>query len=385
MLPNTNLSLPEGNPTNLPPSLDLLAGGLPLPDTSYSGFKLVGNRRFLAWYTNPYQDRDHEWFSEKAIDTDIMRMQQAGAYPELWFCHTSALKFGQCDAVFKTGRFAIATGTLDNTSYADALAEYATANGFKLSHGFTYDPSQFWDNTYHQYNTFEVSVLPSDAAANPFTFFANPESTILGEKTMAPTLTPELERHIKQALAPTGVTLEQLMQAGTTASKTLDKTVSYKASPLEDALLETEAPEAEAPAMEMEVETPSAPLPTDPAQMRAFLKSMGDMMKMVTDMKTMMDKAFATSADKAAPPAPKEEVVAKEEVMATEEQKAIHLLIQEVKALKEAQSSKAQSVQTYNILDALTDFNTQGQKQTANTGAFDPDWFTNNVVRGGQV
>lgn len=40
-----------------------------------------------------------------------------------------------------------------------------------MSHGFTYDPGQKSDHTFHQFNTFELSVLPAKAAANPYTAF----------------------------------------------------------------------------------------------------------------------------------------------------------------------------------------------------------------------
>ena len=41
-----------------------------------------------------------------------------------------------------------------------------------MSHGFTYDPGQKSDGVFHQFNTFEISVLPAKAAANPYTQFS---------------------------------------------------------------------------------------------------------------------------------------------------------------------------------------------------------------------
>jgi hypothetical protein len=52
-----------------------------------------------------------------------------------------------------------------------------------MSHGFTYDPGQKRDKTYYQFNTFELSVLPAKAAANPYTAFTEVfEMEMDGEK-----------------------------------------------------------------------------------------------------------------------------------------------------------------------------------------------------------
>lgn len=132
--------------------------------------KWMGNH-FIAAYTNPYQDRDHEWFAEKAIDEDIRRMQTTGEYPPLWFYHIPNLAIGQVDNVQKMGRFAVALGHVFTDPLSQALKAHIQSHDYRLSHGFTYDPLNYRHNTYHNYQTFEISALPADRASNPFTAF----------------------------------------------------------------------------------------------------------------------------------------------------------------------------------------------------------------------
>lgn len=139
------------------------------------GFKVYqqpdGRLRFVGWYSNAYQDRDGEWFPTKAIEQDVERMNSQADYPELWFYHMQGAKMGKADAAAMIGRFAVVTGLVDETEDAKALAEFATSQGYRMSHGFWYDAMQFVDGAYNSYQTFEVSVLPANAAANPLTAF----------------------------------------------------------------------------------------------------------------------------------------------------------------------------------------------------------------------
>lgn len=203
----------------------------PLFDTP-SGFKVVGDNTWIAWYTNPYQDRDGEWFAEKALDADIAFMHETGDYPELWRYHIGTPKsnpvtrHGKAFAVTKAGRFVIAFGEFDKTPLADAFKAYYKEHPEQaLSHGFYYDPEQKINRVYHKFHTFEISTLPPDVAANPFTSFG----IKTGEKEM-PAANEKAISDLKAALKDRlpEAQLNELLTMAAAKSAELDQHVSYK-------------------------------------------------------------------------------------------------------------------------------------------------------------
>jgi hypothetical protein len=139
-----------------------------------SGFKAIGNSWF-AWWSNNFEDHDGEYFSEKAIDEYVRRVDVGAVpFPQLWLWHTPGTKHGKAEWVGRIGHFAVAAGSFEDTPAGKAAqAHYAKAGGdYGMSHGFTYDPGQKCDGVYNQFNTFEISVLPAKAAANPYTAFS---------------------------------------------------------------------------------------------------------------------------------------------------------------------------------------------------------------------
>jgi hypothetical protein len=151
----------------------LMGDGKPELKTA-SGFKALGNAWF-AWWSNNFEDHDGEYFSEKAIDEYVRRVDVGAVpFPELWLWHTPGTKHGRAEWVGRVGHFAVAAGSFDETPAGQAAkAHYAKASGdYGMSHGFTYDPGQKRDGVYEQFNTFEISVLPAKAAANPYTAFS---------------------------------------------------------------------------------------------------------------------------------------------------------------------------------------------------------------------
>lgn len=343
---------------------------IPLDFYLESGFKALPDNRFIAWYTNPYQDKDNEWFAEKAIDEDIALMQKSATYPELWFYHVEGTKFGNCETVFKAGRFAVALGKFDNTPQAQAFKDFAIENDFKLSHGFSYDPAQFTGNTYHKFHTFEISVLPQDSAANPFTFFAMPND-IGGNKTMD--ISPQQKAVIEQALKGTGLTYEHIVQTSQKATSALDGKVSYKATPEEIIAQDVGTPEPP----EVEIEAPM----DDMGQLKAMLAKLSEKMDALSGIKELLDKAFAPKEEpqKAAiSPNPADMASEQEKEM----MKALKSLSQKVVDL-EAQLSNKQ--QAFNLYEAVNDFGNFGQKNNAAVpGQFDAAWFTKQAIGGGE-
>lgn len=153
------------------------------PDPQIGGFKAYGNR-WIGWWTNNFRDREGEFFSEKAIDDYVARVDMGLVpYPDLWHWHVPGTKHGKADWLGRIGHLVVASGTFDDTPLGRAAqASYAKGERYSMSHGFTYDKRFKRDSVYHQFNTFELTTLPRPVAANAFTDFE-------GVKSM--TLTPE--------------------------------------------------------------------------------------------------------------------------------------------------------------------------------------------------
>lgn len=181
-----------------------------------SGFKLLNEDTFIAWYTNPYQDRDREWFAEKALENDVSYMWQSGDLPTLRFWHIKGADFGDVKAVTKAGRFVVGIGKIRPDTASKALAQYAVDHGYKLSHGFYYDPAKKIDNVYHEFHTFEISVLDAKSASNPHTFFAVEKGAKMFE------IPDAAKQALEDALKNTGTSLENILKEGVDATKAAD-------------------------------------------------------------------------------------------------------------------------------------------------------------------
>lgn len=139
-----------------------------------TSFKVVGNH-FLAVWSNNFKDRDGEIFPQKAIDAYVARVD-AGVVkpPELWVWHVGkAVSVGQADWVATRGHFTVAAGEFSDTPAAQAARDfYAQSKNAKdtsVSHGFVFPADQFDGKHYHEFNTFEISLLPRGAEANLYT------------------------------------------------------------------------------------------------------------------------------------------------------------------------------------------------------------------------
>lgn len=159
-----------------------------------TGLKVAGNRWMITW-SNNFQDRDGEWFSEKAMDRYVARVD-AGIVPppvlQVWHAGEQT-RIGKAQIVGRHGHFMIASGEFDDTPQGRAAkAYYSNPRRMKataVSHGFKYEPARFIDKVYHEFNTFEISLLPRGKEANPFT-------SLEGVKDMA--LTDEKVQYLKE-------------------------------------------------------------------------------------------------------------------------------------------------------------------------------------------
>ena len=161
-----------------------------------SGFKVYnvnGSARWLAWWTNNFEDRDKEIFSAKAIDDYIARVD-AGVIdmPELWFWHIPGTRHGQADWMARIDHMAVAAGTFDDSPRGKAAQRHYAKQRkpYGVSHGFLFPASALKDGVYSSFNTFEISPLPIQEAANPYTAFSI-------EKVKEMALTTEKVRALK--------------------------------------------------------------------------------------------------------------------------------------------------------------------------------------------
>lgn len=162
-------------------------------DDELTEFKVVGNSFLITW-SNNFKDRDDEIFTEKAIDRYVARVDVGIVpSPEVWVWHVGkAVRIGQASIVARHGHFTFAAGEFDSDAKAQRARDYyakpANAKKTSVSHGFTFRKDKFDGQHYHEFNTFEISLLPRGKEANRFT-------TLEGVKDMA--VTPEKLKYLE--------------------------------------------------------------------------------------------------------------------------------------------------------------------------------------------
>lgn len=339
-------------------------------DTKAVGIKWLDNNRFIAVYTNAYEDRDGEWFAEKGIEADLARMQATNDYPQLWFYHIPNSQFGQVDAAFKVGRFAVALGYVFPDAISQSLKAYAEAEGYTLSHGFSFAPEAYHNRTYHDFSTFEISPLPADKASNPYTqFLAVPSSIGDTMATKQIRINPLALEALHKAL---GEDNTKLFLAGLVSqSKTLDSTTAHKATDeAKEAVieLETEAEEA-------------APEGGPPDMMKAFderLRAMEDKMGMaLEDLKGLFEKRYGMDKKEADANAAIKMVGATGPAQFTPEQLAMKAMQDDVAAMKAQLQERAKSIQDTNVAALIADYVNHSEDNTkqVQSAEFDPNVF----------
>lgn len=167
-------------------------------DDLTGGFKVFkdasGADRWVAWYSNNFEDRDAEFFSEKGIDAFVERLDMGVVpMPELWTWHEPGTRYGVADWVDRIGHFAVASGTYDDTEAGRTGKAYdkAHAGEYGVSHGFLFTQKgvhyEDGKRVFDEFNTFEITTLPKKSyAANPLAAFAVDGDLGIEEKAMKP-------------------------------------------------------------------------------------------------------------------------------------------------------------------------------------------------------
>lgn len=138
------------------------------------GFKIQKNT-WIAVFSNQFEDKDKEFFPEKAIDDYVFRVDSGIVpLPKLVVWHeVKSTEIGAADWVARIGSFLVAAGKFHEDARSQRAKAYYQRNllNTKHSHGFFYEVAQFKDRAYWQFNTFEISLLPKGVEANPYTTF----------------------------------------------------------------------------------------------------------------------------------------------------------------------------------------------------------------------
>lgn len=162
---------------------DVLPKPSPRPNELGMGFTVYkdasGNRRWLAIYSNNFEDREGEIFSEKGFDRYVARLDTGVVpMPRLRAWHVPGSEYGTADWVDRIGHFFVASGTYDDSDAGRAGAAYDEKHWkeYGVSHGLLYRASYKQvvggRAVYTDWNTFEISPLPYRRAANDLTAFA---------------------------------------------------------------------------------------------------------------------------------------------------------------------------------------------------------------------
>jgi len=213
--------------------------GLSDPASGFtSGFKAFGpdNQYWAAFFTNNAQDRDGEWFSEKAHDKAIARLDSGAIpMPKLDYWHTKAYH-GEAFWVGRVGHVVMAVGEFWPDEFSQAMKEYyvnSAPDDDLVSFGYFYPRSARVEHVYHDYAPFEISPLPSEVASNEWTGFASLEE--FKEMTTDAQKRKELERRLGPALA------KQLLATAGAKSRALDQIeTSFKELDTEESDLATD-------------------------------------------------------------------------------------------------------------------------------------------------
>ena len=150
------------------------------------GFKASGNYWYARW-SNSFQDRDGEWFAEKAHEAFVERVKSGvSEMPELWVEHIPGTRIGQAKVVGGIGHFMIAAGTFDDTPLGRAAKAYYAKHAVKgVSHGFYFDPAHYVDKVFGYYDTFEISPLRRKTPSNAWTTFDKVREMKLTDKDLS--------------------------------------------------------------------------------------------------------------------------------------------------------------------------------------------------------
>ena len=193
-----------------------------------------GNWRWMTLTSNIWRDRDGEIIPAAAHEENVAHAESTKDMPELRLWHVPGSRVGVADWADFAHGFLLHSGGFDKGMEGVAESLAACEEPLGVSHGFYYEKEDGSD-TYSSYRDFEVSVLPLERAANPWTEF-----TADNMKEVAMGLTDERRGFLVEHMGENQVVaLEKLLEEKEQDLK--DGKVDFK-EVLADAIEATPAP-----------------------------------------------------------------------------------------------------------------------------------------------
>ncbi len=166
-----------------------------------------GNWRWMTLTSNMFRDRDGEIIPASAHEENVAYAERTKDMPELRLWHVPGSRVGVADWADFAHGFLLHSGGFDKGMEGVAESLAACKEPLGVSHGFYYEKDEGSD-TYISYRDFEVSVLPLERAANPWTEF-----TADNTKEEAMGLTDERRGFLVEHMGEDQVTtLEKLLE-----------------------------------------------------------------------------------------------------------------------------------------------------------------------------
>jgi len=138
------------------------------------GVRLFRNKennvlQFVAIASNNFKDHDSppDIITKAAHEEYVEWVTKTGHYPELRLWHLPDTRLGQVTWVEEVNGFLVTGGIIDEDSESLALKAVNEHSFNAISMGFI--PVEEEAHVIEKYRTFEVSILPEEHAANPWT------------------------------------------------------------------------------------------------------------------------------------------------------------------------------------------------------------------------
>lgn len=198
-----------------------------------------GKLRWVMFSSNPYEDRDEEYVTQKAQEFDIELMDKTGDYGVLRWWHVGkpyfekpgdwlsvkagpGLDLGVCDFAAMHGRIRVESGTFYSEKVGEAVA--ASAPELEGSLGYAHpDDEPDAGGGYLHIKTFERSLTPKGKASNLFTSLLV-ES---GDEAI-------MDNAKKKALRDLGVDIDDVLQRSERMQAKADERAPYRMKSSDD-------------------------------------------------------------------------------------------------------------------------------------------------------
>lgn len=148
---------------------DLQTRALTRPESPFFVVKQGdGTYRWVGFSATAFIDRQGEIISTKALERAVEYIDETGDYGPLLLWHTEEAEIGTADFSALEGRILIESGVVNDPSVAERLMSYEEPLGMSIGAFVAADENpRVFDWAF----IFERSVVPLDAAANPYTAF----------------------------------------------------------------------------------------------------------------------------------------------------------------------------------------------------------------------